>query len=987
MFKYLLNILLLTLALQTCTAGDILLKSRFYSQKNGLSSYNISCIAEDKYGFIWIGTQDGLNFFDGIQFKVFNKTTEHPIGGNDIKSIVYDKKNNLLWVAFSYGGISAIDCKTHKVIKNLTGYKALLPLKDPNIRTIFLTLENKLLIITEKECFLYNTSNSSFENIFNEKSFHFDSYDIAAAGDDNDNYYFFLNNTGIVCISKKNHSTLKIIKGFKNVPLSLAANFSKTIIRTADKVLFAVDSGIGYIDKDLNCRLICKTKGLINEFTLDKQNNLWFCKESEIVLINGVDPSNSSKVSFTDNLNASAAHFLCAFVDSKNNIWIGGSEGLVFSDMTLPVFISYSTDPITKKKLNHLYDMLPINSLVYLNDLKGLKVIDTRTGKIKDIDSSSYPFYVWKMPDDDIIFNNEAGFFLIQNDRASQSLLLKKYPEFTKINNRFIGGHSILNDSIIIFSGEDFKGLIIWDHKNHLMREIFPGKKDGWLDNAINMLYRQDDENIIICQDKCISFYNTRNGSIINRFLPINNNQDTVRLYFDIVNLNSKYIIAAYGYGIFITDHSLNVLKTINTTNGLSNNGVYRILNDNHGNVWVSTNYGLNRINLTDYSVSSYFENDGLNTNSFEEMSAASYNGDLYFGGLFGFTIVKPQNFQKNNSRPDVYFMDYTFKSSEKDTTITNIEQFEVEILPDVLQSTFHYAAINYAAPEKTNYYYQIKEIQKKWIKSDGPNFISIMGLNPGTYHLLLKGVNENGIESEIKELTLIFLPKWYQTWWFKLLLVLAAIGAVYGLYRIRINQLRKEQQIKTRLASDLHDDLGSTMNSVKVYANLALMEKEQEKYLLKIKEGTQEAITGIKDMIWVLDDSKGSIEDLLARVSLFASSLCEANNIQYKREISDEARNHKLGQEERRNLYMMMKEAINNAIKYSEAQQIVIAIVVKKGKPEIAIKDDGKGFDITKTTEGNGLKNMNRRAKEIKYHINIKSAPGKGTSISFQKI
>jgi signal transduction histidine kinase len=148
-----------------------------------------------------------------------------------------------------------------------------------------------------------------------------------------------------------------------------------------------------------------------------------------------------------------------------------------------------------------------------------------------------------------------------------------------------------------------------------------------------------------------------------------------------------------------------------------------------------------------------------------------------------------------------------------------------------------------------------------------------------------------------------------------------------------------------------------------------------------------QEAITGIRDMIWVLDDQKDTIEHLLARVSAFASPLCEANGIVFKQQLTDDSRGHKLGQEERRNLYMILKESINNAIKYAAGSQIGIDVVLKKGKPGITITDDGKGFDIGKVNEGNGLKNMARRVREIKYHIAINSTPGKGTTIHLQKI
>jgi len=198
---------------------------------------------------------------------------------------------------------------------------------------------------------------------------------------------------------------------------------------------------------------------------------------------------------------------------------------------------------------------------------------------------------------------------------------------------------------------------------------------------------------------------------------------------------------------------------------------------------------------------------------------------------------------------------------------------------------------------------------------------------------------------------------------------------------------LKQVQEVRNKLASDLHDDLGSTMNSVKIFANLALMEKQSEKYLLKIKESTQEAITGIRDMIWVLDDKKDQMEDLLARVSTFAAPVCEANGIMYKQQITDDARDYRLGQEERRNLYMILKETVNNVIKYAACTRLEIDVCLPKGKPVITITDNGKGFTIEKTNQGNGLKNMTRRAREIKYHIDIQSVPGKGTTINLRKL
>jgi signal transduction histidine kinase len=257
--------------------------------------------------------------------------------------------------------------------------------------------------------------------------------------------------------------------------------------------------------------------------------------------------------------------------------------------------------------------------------------------------------------------------------------------------------------------------------------------------------------------------------------------------------------------------------------------------------------------------------------------------------------------------------------------------------------------------------------------------------LSPGTYTFRIRAANEDGVWSAPVDLQLVYLPKWYQTGWFKAALVCAAFVIGYGFYRLRISHLQQEHLIRTRLAGDLHDDLGGTLNSVKVYASLALMEKGEESHLFKVKESTQEAIDGLRDMIWVLDDRRDYLEDLVARINHFAVHLCKATAIRYQQKISDEALAYKLGREEKRNLYMVIKEAINNSIKYAEAREICLEISLANGKPVVSISDDGKGFDGTVADQGNGLRNMRHRAAQIHYRFSIGTTAG--TSIRLQKL
>lgn len=192
----------------------------------------------------------------------------------------------------------------------------------------------------------------------------------------------------------------------------------------------------------------------------------------------------------------------------------------------------------------------------------------------------------------------------------------------------------------------------------------------------------------------------------------------------------------------------------------------------------------------------------------------------------------------------------------------------------------------------------------------------------------------------------------------------------------MKFKQKHEKEKLRIKLASDLHDDLGSILNSVSIYTDLALI-KGESTYLHKIKESTQEAISGVRNIIWQLDDKDTSFSNLISRINCFASFLCQAKQIRFKAEMGKEAFLYQLQEEEKRNLYMIIKEAINNSVKYSNAKEILLNIDLDKGKPVIIIKDDGKGCNEIPNVSGNGITNMKTRARCIRYQISIQSLAG----------
>jgi signal transduction histidine kinase len=293
-----------------------------------------------------------------------------------------------------------------------------------------------------------------------------------------------------------------------------------------------------------------------------------------------------------------------------------------------------------------------------------------------------------------------------------------------------------------------------------------------------------------------------------------------------------------------------------------------------------------------------------------------------------------------------------------------------------------YFTGLDYKNPDRVKYAYKIPEIKDEWISLGTQNSIPLIGLTPGTYHLQVKTSTRDGSWSDPKELTLNFLPKWYQTWWLRLLACITTAAFIYLFYRYRISQIKKQHEIRKNIAADLHDNLGSSLNSVKIFANLALNGIQPEGNLKQVIKSMEQATMDLRDMLWVLDDSLDTIDELVTRLNQYTGPVSSAINIDTRIKTDFDTGKRLLTKKEKSNMLLICKEAINNSIKYSGATQITVVIASNGPKIHITIADNGKGFNINEVKKGYGLHNMQYRAKQIKYNIVITTAEEKGTQI-----
>jgi signal transduction histidine kinase len=197
-------------------------------------------------------------------------------------------------------------------------------------------------------------------------------------------------------------------------------------------------------------------------------------------------------------------------------------------------------------------------------------------------------------------------------------------------------------------------------------------------------------------------------------------------------------------------------------------------------------------------------------------------------------------------------------------------------------------------------------------------------------------------------------------------------------------------EKLRTRIATDLHDDIGATLSSISMYSlavKTQLKEKNQqlENVLDKMGENSRDMVNSMSDIVWAINPDNDDGEKLLRRMENYATDICAAKNIRLNFTADEKLKTTVLPLEHRKNIYLVFKEAVNNAVKYSDARNIWVHLSVQNKHFTMNINDDGKGFDEATVKKGNGLKNMKTRTAEINGKIVFAAVPEKGTTITLQ--
>jgi ligand-binding sensor domain-containing protein/signal transduction histidine kinase len=455
--------------------------------------------------------------------------------------------------------------------------------------------------------------------------------------------------------------------------------------------------------------------------------------------------------------------------------------------------------------------------------------------------------------------------------------------------------------------------------------------------------------------------------------------------------------VGCFGKGLYRHDAAADTFRVYTTFDGLPSNFVKSVLSDAHGVLWLGTSNGLSRFDPRSGSVRNYDHGDGIQADEFRTGSCfRGRDGMLYFGGVNGFNGFHPDSIRENRAVPPVLITSFKIFDVPAPLPGTMTAPGEIRLPPGADFFSFEFVALDYSAPAKSRYAYRMEGFDRDWVSSGTRRFASYTHLDPGEYTFRVRGSNGDGVWNEAgTSVRIVILPPVWQTWWFRTGLVLLLGGLFYGLYRYRLARLLEVERTRGSIATDLHDDIGTTLTNIALLSDLARRDvasgsAEATPRLEKISSTARSLLDSMNDIVWSIKPENDALEKTILRMEDYAVEILEENGIDLHVEIPERLKTLKLPMTVRRNLFLIFKEAITNVLKHSQASRVEVRITSgesarRLAQLELSITDDGRGFDTAAASNGNGQANMAARARNLRGSVAVVSSPARGTRVEIR--
>lgn len=923
-----------------------------YTTNEGLVNNVVRKIFQDSKGFLWICTMEGLSKYDGNHFTNF--TERNGLSHNMVNDLA-ETEDGGLYVSMNNGSVD--------VIKNdMVSRKEIF--KDVVINKFTRLSNGDLLGLTDNDG-IVEVDPSGVKQLSHPAGISF--FNMAPV---NDSLIAVASGPSPVFIYDHQFH----VKAFEKNPFNNAS--SNFLYKDQqNNVWLCTSNGLKLISIDQNTgKLIFKdppapfNSPLLNQANissiLQQQNgDFWIGTDNGLVNI----LPNKKIVLFTEKNGLPNRIINYMFNDRENNLWIGTSLGLAKKTVTssVQVFnpsVEETAIALLAKKITDKELLILSKGFFYRYNFK--------TGEIKNI--------LQRKKNEDLVYitNSSPPLFIYQNKIVSFDLASNKFePISTVPPTEYFFSATVSPDKTVFIGTFDgvmihFNGKTIRDTTFKIRIHSILGDHKGfvWIGTWQNGLYRAK--------------FDTTSGKwleTIHLKLP----DEHIRSLFE-DSKGNMWVGTRYSGIVEIKAGRINDSSFMHLfqQNGLSSNWIGNINEDEDGNIWVAGSSGLDKILQKPGGLEIFNFSRIMHFISNVSLTVPIGNNKLFCSTVNGMFIITDNKLEQSSAKPV-----YLTKINLGDTNYHSEILSSKKVLPyKQNHASFEFTTPSYQNEKEILYSYRLKgSTDTVWSLPSNSHSVQYASLEQGNYQFQVRMIGWNGTYGPITTVEFKIKPPYWKTWWFYSLIILAALLLLYAFYRYRINQLLRLQKVRNTIATDLHDDIGSTLTNISILSELSKKNLGQphaaQKYLQRISEESVASQQALDDIIWSVNTRYDTMQELQARMRRYAGELFESNDISCKFNL-DANEDSKLDMQQRRDVYLVFRECLNNIHKHADAKNVFIRIMVHNNILRMNIEDDGKGFDTSISTHRNGLKNLETRIEKWNGSINIRSVIGQGTKI-----
>ncbi|MCU4154739.1 hypothetical protein J1N10_02050 [Carboxylicivirga sp. A043] len=848
----------------------------------GLSQNSINCMLKDHRGFVWFGTEEGLNRFDGIGVTIFS-TDDGPETGllnNTINCLLEDRENDLIYIGTNGGGLSVFNPQNELFTHYLYD-------KDNNsilsgfVYDLCQDISGNIVMATSYGVSIFNPQTGIFNNFeVNEEHNAEFPYVVPTAVLAADDYTLWVGTygKGIVELDTQQRQFKQYSLSADDHQADKSNIISELEFNTANNTLRVATDG-GYFEFDTTTkevRLLFLDNIKVSDIAVDKRGELWL--SSGLTGLYHVLPDGKVEHFKKDpyDIYSLQDNFIrCLLVDERDNLWLGTkSSGAIHQDISSNQFLHYyqtkGGDGLYGKSVYAMDE--DAHGVLWLGTMQGISIWNSANGEINRYlpFGSGKDISVWVLlHDGDYLWIGTSSGLIKHNKSTRENV----------IYNHSVEDESSLPDFEVFALEKDSKGNL-WVGTAHGLAMLnlntntikrYPFEHNNGMTSYVTIwdVHESGDGNLWITSPNGVNVYNADTDSFNFSFA-----EDTGELGLYTAGVHSVYedsaqrLWFATDKGVCQVDSDLTVTSRYGLKEGLANACCYQIL-EHHNKLWISTNKGISQVDINTGEVINFDVNDGLQSNEFNTASEKLGNGNLVFGGINGFNVFHPDSIRQSMYKPPLYFTSlelYGQPITVRDSTDFDVVVLDASILtantiyfePDERFFTLNFAALDYHQPTEIDYYYRMLPNSEEWIPLKKKRNLTFIDLSPGEYQLQVRSSNAEGyLCDNIKVLKLIIKPPYWKTTWFIFLCICLTIILVYVVGRLYYHRLQrdkeilekrvsirtKEIQLQRNIAHRQRDEIARQKEEIESFAkNLEELVDQRTQELKLAKEAAEES-------------------------------------------------------------------------------------------------------------------------------------------------